>query len=51
MGPNKTYKILHSKGNNKQDKKTTHRLGENTGQQCHWQGLTFQNIQIAYTTQ
>ena len=27
MGPTWTQKLLHSKGNNKQNKKTTHRLG------------------------
>ena len=29
MGPNQTEKLLHSKGNPKQRKKTTHRMGEN----------------------
>ena len=29
MGPNQTSKFLHSKGNPKQHKKTTHRMGEN----------------------
>ena len=29
MGPNETQKLLHSKGNSKQDEKTTLRLGEN----------------------
>ena len=28
MGPNQTYKLLHSKGNYKQNEKT-YRLGEN----------------------
>ena len=28
-GPNETSKLLHSKGNYKQDKKTTLRMGEN----------------------
>ena len=28
MGPNQTSKFLHSKGNPKQNKKTTHRMGE-----------------------
>ena len=28
MGPNQAYKLLHSKGNHKQNKKTTCRLGE-----------------------
>ena len=29
MGPNQTYKLLHSKGNYKQNEKTTHGIGEN----------------------
>ena len=29
MGPTQTSKFLHSKGNPKQHKKTTHRMGEN----------------------
>ena len=29
MGPNQTYKLLHSKGNHKQNEKKTLRLGEN----------------------
>ena len=29
MGPNETSKLLHSKGNHKEDKKTTLRMGEN----------------------
>ena len=29
MGPNETYKILHSKGNNKIPEKTTYRMAEN----------------------
>ena len=29
MGPNETEKLLHSKGNHKQDQKTTLRMGEN----------------------
>ena len=27
MGPNQTSKVLHSKGNPKQNKNTTHRMG------------------------
>ena len=42
---------MHSKGNNKQSEKTTYELGENIWKQCNWQGLNFQNIQIAHTTQ
>ena len=30
MGPNQTYKLLHSKGNHKQNEKTMYRMGENT---------------------
>ena len=29
MGPNQTYKLFHSKGNYKQNGKTTYELGEN----------------------
>ena len=29
MGPNQTYKLLHSKGNYKQGEKTTLGMGEN----------------------
>ena len=30
MGPNQTDKLLHSKGNQKENKKTTYRMGENS---------------------
>ena len=30
MGPNQTEKLLHSKGNQKENKKTTYRMGENS---------------------
>ena len=29
MGPNQPWKLLHSKGNHRQNKKTTYGLGEN----------------------
>ena len=29
MGSNKTYRLLQSKGNHKQNEKTTYRMGEN----------------------
>ena len=45
MGPNQTYKLLHSKVNHKQNKKTTYRMGENI---CKWQGL---DLQTAHTIQ
>ena len=51
MEPNQTYKLLHSKGNHKQNEKTTYRMGENICKWCNWQGLNFQNTQTAYTTQ
>ena len=39
MGPNQTYKLLHSKGNYKQNEKTTNRLRENIYKWCNQQGL------------
>ena len=39
MGPNQTSKFLHSKGNPKQHKKTTHRMGENICKWIDWPGL------------
>ena len=51
MGPNQTYKLLHSKGNHKQNEKTTYGLGENICKQYDWQGLNFENIQTVHTTQ
>ena len=51
MGPIQTYKLLHSKGNHKQNEKTTYRLGENICKWCDWQGVNFQNIPTAHTTQ
>ena len=46
-----TYKLLHSKGNHKQNKKTTYRWGGNICILCDQQGLNFQYIQKAHTTQ
>ena len=51
MGPNQTYKFLHSKGNHKQNEKTTYEMGENICKQCNQQGLNFQNIQTAHAIQ
>ena len=51
MGPNQTYKLLHSRGNHKQNKNTTYRMGENICKRCDPQGLNSQNIQTAHTTQ
>ena len=50
-GPNQTDKLLHSKGNHKQNEKTTYGMGENS---CKWynqQGLNLQNIKTTHTTQ
>ena len=51
MGPNQTYKLLHSQGNQKQNKKTTYRMGENICKGCDWQGINLQNMQTANTAQ
>ena len=51
MGPNQTYKLLHSKINRKQNEKTVYRMGEGISKQCDWQGINLQNIQTVYTTQ
>ena len=42
---------MHSKGNHKQNEKTTHRMGENICKQCDWQGFNSQSIQTGYITQ
>ena len=49
MGPNQTYKLLHSKGKHKKSEKTTCGLGENICDAT--KGTDFQNIQTAHTTQ
>ena len=48
MGPNETYKLLHSIGNHK--KKTIYGMGENSFEKCNQQRLNLQNIQPTYTT-
>ena len=51
MGPNQTYKLLHSKENHQQNEKTTYGIGESI---CKWwnrQKVSIQNIQTAHTTQ
>ena len=45
MGPDQTYKLLHSKGNHKQNEETTYWLGENICKWWDWKGLNFQNMQ------
>ena len=51
MGANQTYKVLHSKENHKQNEKTTYGLAEGICKWCDRQGLNFQTIQTAPTTQ
>ena len=51
MGPNETYRLLHSKGNYKQDEKTTLRVGENIFQQSNWQRVNCQYIKAAHAAQ
>ena len=42
---------MHRKGNHKQDKKTTQRIGENIYKWITWQGTNLQNIQTAHASQ
>ena len=51
MRPNETSKLLHSKGNHKQDKKTTLRMGENICKQTNWEMINLQNIKAALAAQ
>ena len=51
MGPTETSKLLHSKGNHKQDEKTTLRMGENICKRSNQQGINLQHIQIAHAAQ
>ena len=39
MGPHQTEKLLHSKGNPKENKKTTYRMGENSFKDATDKGL------------
>ena len=39
MGPNETEKLLHSKGNHKQNKKATYRMGEKSANHISDKGL------------
>ena len=51
MGPNETQKLLHSKGNHKQNEKATHRMGENICKRCGRQGNNLQDLQTAHAAQ
>ena len=39
MGPNQTHKLLHSKGNHQQNKKTIYRMGESIADDAADKGL------------
>ena len=41
-------KFLRSKGNHKQNEKTTHKIGENICKQHDQQGINLQNIQTVH---
>ena len=51
MGPSETSKLLHSKGNHKQDEKTTLSMGENICKQINGQKINLQNLQPAHAAQ
>ena len=51
MGPNENQKLLHNKGNHKQDGKTTLRMGESICKRSNRQRINLQNLQAVYTTQ
>ena len=51
MGTNETSKLLHSKGNHKQDEKISLRMGENICKQLKEQRINLQNIYTAHAAQ
>ena len=51
MGPNQTEKLLHSKGNHKQDEKTTLRMGGNICKRSNRQRINLPNLQAAHAAQ
>ena len=42
---------MHNKGNHKQNKKTTHRMGENISKRNDQQEISLQNIQTTHAPQ
>ena len=42
---------MHSKGNHRQNEKTTYRMRENICKWWDWQGINFQSLQTAHATQ
>ena len=51
VGPSKTHKLLHSKGNYKQNLKRTYRLGKIIHKQSNSKGFSLQEIQTSDTAQ
>ena len=51
IGPNLTGKLLHSKGNHKENENTTYEIRQNVCRRCDQQELNFQNIQTVHTIQ
>ena len=51
MGPNETLKLLHNKGNYKQDEKATLRMGENICKEINGPKINLQNIKTAHAVQ
>ena len=43
--------FFHSKGNHKQNKKTTHRMRENICKWSKWQAINLQNVHIIHAAQ
>ena len=50
MGPNQTYKLLHSKRNNQQNEKTIYTLGENICKWCDDNGLISEMYNSSYNS-
>ena len=42
---------MHSKGNHKQNERTTYEMGENICKGCSQHGINFQNIETVHTAQ
>ena len=52
MGPNQSYKFLHSKETiKKKNEKTTPKMEENIFKLCNWQEISLQNLQTAQAVQ
>ena len=51
METNETSKLLHSKGNHKQNDKTTNRMEKNICKRCDQPEINLQNTQTAHAAQ